>query len=73
VKLWILLGVGALAIVLALGGAALGWYGPLVTCGADEAQLCVAWPRPISAAVWLAWIVLLVALAAWHVAIARRE
>jgi hypothetical protein len=65
---WLGLAVLGACIVLVLVGAYLGWYGPLVTCGADAAPLCVHWPGPASAAVWLAFLAFVLLLAAWQVA-----
>ena len=58
------LGVG---IVLVLIGAYFGLYGSLRTCGADVAPLCVQWPAPVAALVWLGFVALLAILVAWHV------
>jgi hypothetical protein len=64
------LAIAALA-VLVLFGAWAGWYGPLVTCGADQATVCVAWPRPVSGLVWLGFVLLLLGLAGLQVALWR--
>jgi hypothetical protein len=60
-----LIALGAMLVVLA--GAFLGWSGPLVTCGADAARLCVQWPTPAPTLVWLAFLAFVALLAAWQV------
>ncbi|HEV7665135.1 MAG TPA: hypothetical protein VGQ62_16510, partial [Chloroflexota bacterium] len=76
---WPILGLGMVGLAAVLGAAASGLFGPLVTCGADQATLCIAWPAYLSAAVWLTFIASIVALAwtqahAWQpVSLARRE
>ena len=57
---------GLLGVGLVLVGAAAGWYGPLVTCGVDAAAVCVHWPAPLAALVWLGFLGTVAALAAWH-------
>jgi hypothetical protein len=62
---WLLAG-GLLGVALVLLGAAAGWYGPLVTCGVDGAAVCVAWPLPIAALVWLGFVGFFIGLGLWH-------
>jgi hypothetical protein len=62
-----LLGLGILGVALVLLGAFAGWYGPLVTCGVDGAAVCVAWPLPVAAIVWLGFGGFFVGLGLWHV------
>jgi hypothetical protein len=76
---WPLLGGGALGLGALIGAGALGWLGPLVICGADAAPLCIAWPWPLSAAVWLIFMAT-IAILTWQQArdwrdmsLARRE
>ena len=68
---WLILGLGIVIAILV--GAALGAYGPLVTCGADQAALCVAWPGLVSGATWLVFVAFFVGLAAWQVREWRRS
>ena len=63
---WPAFGVAALLIGLVLAGAAAGWYGPLETCGADAAQVCVRWPAPAALLCWLLVVGLLAALLVWQ-------
>jgi len=58
--------IGLLGVGLVLAGAAAGWSGPLVTCGVDAAAVCVRWPAPVAALVWLGFLGVVAALAAWH-------
>ena len=68
---WLLV---ALAVVLAiLVGGAVGAFGPLVTCGADGAAVCVAWPGLASLATWLLFVGFFAALGAWQVRAWRRS
>ena len=65
---------GGWAIVLAglFGLAALGALGPLQVCGIDRAAVCVNWPAPASAALWLSFLVAIAALAFRQARVARR-
>src|SRR5581483_567245 len=49
----------SVGIVLVLVGAYFGLYGSLSTCGADVAPLCVQWPAPLAASVWLGFVAFL--------------
>jgi hypothetical protein len=73
--------VGGVAVVLTsvlLAGYA-GWLGPLETCGADGATVCVGWPGIASVVTWSAFMALLVGLVVIQIrdrrqiSIARRE
>ena len=55
-----------------LVGAYFGAYGPLVTCGADGAAVCVGWPGVVSGAIWVLFVALFVGLGVWQVRIGRR-
>ena len=65
--------VALVALVAVLIGALLGAYGALVTCGADGAAVCVAWPAVVSAATWLMFLVFFAGLAAWQVRVWRQS
>ena len=62
-----LFGVAAALLGVVLAGAYLGAYGPLVTCGADAAKVCVAWPGLVSGAVWALFLVFFIGLTIWQV------
>jgi hypothetical protein len=55
-----------LGVVLALVASAAGWLGGVVVCGADRAPGCVAWPAPVTYAVWCAFLVGVIALLVWQ-------
>ncbi|HLZ30378.1 MAG TPA: hypothetical protein VKV73_23910 [Chloroflexota bacterium] len=63
---WCILG----SLTLALGGILVagyaGWLGPLATCGADGATVCIVWPGAASAATWAIFLGTLAGLAAWQ-------
>ena len=63
---WWILG----SLTLALGGVLVagyaGWLGPLTTCGADGATVCIVWPGVASAVTWLVFLGTLACLAAWQ-------
>src|SRR5215470_12223229 len=73
------LGGGGVALAIVFAAAYTGDLGALVTCGADGARVCMAWPGLVSAATWLMFVGLIAALAAvqaryWrHTSVARRE
>jgi hypothetical protein len=58
----VVLGLWAVAIGV-LVTAAGGGFGPLVVCGVDGWAVCLDWPRPVSALVWLLFLGLGAALA----------
>lgn len=58
---------------LVLTGAYLGWFGPLVVCGADQVAVCVAWPGVVSTAVWALYILFFAGMAVWQILMWRRE
>ncbi len=60
-------GAASALLALVLAGAYLGVYGPLVTCGADAASVCVAWPGLVSGAVWVLFLVFSIGLTIWQV------
>ncbi len=64
---------GALATLAIVVGAWLGLYGPLHTCGADAAAVCVAWPAALSVATWLLFCAFFIALGAWQIRQWRRS
>ena len=70
---------GGLALAAVFAGAASGRLGPLQACGADGANVCIAWPGIASAVMWLSFVVIIAALAVWqardwrHTSVARRE
>ena len=64
---YIVLGLASLAIGAALVGAALGWFGGVVVCGADQAPGCVTWRPAVALLVWLAFVVGVAALVACQV------
>ena len=68
----VLWGLGLFVIAALVGGWA-GWYGSLVTCGADAAAVCVRWPGPVAALVWLAFLVLCFGLLAWQIMLWRES
>jgi hypothetical protein len=74
-----LVGCVSIALVAVLIAASAGWLGPLVTCGADGAAVCMRWPGLVAGATWAAFTGLIAALAVvqardWrHVSVARRE
>ena len=76
---WWILGSLALALAVVLAAGYAGWLGPLVTCGADGATVCIAWPGVASAVTWLIFIGTLACLVAWQArdwrstSVARRE
>jgi len=76
---WWALGGVAFPLGLLLLAAATGWLGPLVTCGADGATVCMAWPLVAASTTWLAFIGIIVALVIlqardWRqTSLARRE
>jgi hypothetical protein len=53
---WWAIGVAALLLAALFAAASAGWLGPLVTCGADGAPVCMAWPGVASAATWLIFV-----------------
>ena len=55
------------AIMAALGASALGLFGGVVACGADNIPGCALWPMPISEAVWFAFVIGIAALVVWQV------
>jgi hypothetical protein len=61
------------ALVAILIGASLGAYGALVTCGADGAEVCVAWPAVVSGATWVMFLAFFAGLAAWQVRVWRQS
>jgi hypothetical protein len=75
---WALSGLAVILAALLVAGFA-GALGPLVTCGAADETVCVAWPRLASAAFWLTFIATVAGLAVWHArewrntSVARRE
>src|SRR5438132_5818782 len=76
---WWTLGGGGLALAAVFAAAYTGSLGPLVTCGADGARVCVIWPAVASAATWLLFVGLIAGLAVvqardWrNTSVARRE
>ena len=70
---WWIIGPLAVALAALLLAGFQGWLGPLVTCGADGAAVCVAWPVPASAAVWLLFLAFFGGLAAWQAREWRRD
>ena len=76
---WWTLGGGGLALAAVFAAAYTGSLGPLVTCGADGARVCVSWPAVASAATWLLFVGLIAGLALvqardWrNTSVARRE
>jgi hypothetical protein len=64
---WWLVGGASALVVAILAGAYLGIFGPLVTCGADGAAVCVGWPGVVSAAAWGAFVAYVVGLGAWQI------
>jgi hypothetical protein len=62
-----LLGALAALVALVLAGAYVGAYGPLVSCGADAAKVCVAWPALVNGAVWVLFLVFFICLTIWQV------
>jgi hypothetical protein len=71
-RAWAIVGAGLALVGVVLAVAAVGGFGPLLACGVDGWAVCVAWPWPISALVWLAFLGGIVALVAWHVREALR-
>jgi hypothetical protein len=63
---WWFLGSLTLALALVLVAGYAGWLGPLVTCGADAATVCIAWPGVASAATWIVFLGTLAWLAVWQ-------
>jgi hypothetical protein len=47
--------------------SALGWFGGVVSCGADRAPGCVIWPAPVTYVVWAAFVIGVAALLVWQV------
>ena len=76
---WLPLAGGALLLTVVLIAAYAGWLGPLATCGADGAQVCIVWPGVASAVSWLAFLGIIAGLTIaqarhWRVtSVARRE
>jgi len=76
---WWLLGGAGLVLTAVLAAAYVGGLGPLVTCGADGATVCIAWPGLASAVTWITFVGILVVLAMrqssdWrHTSVARGE
>src|SRR6266568_5830392 len=76
-----LLPMGGVAIALAgvVIAAFTGWLGPLATCGADGAAVCMHWPGFAAAATWLAFMSVIAALVVFQArdwrrpCVARRE
>ena len=62
--LFVAVTVAAAAAVLA---SAFGWLGDVAMCGADRAPGCIAWPVPISDALWLLFVVGVLGLLLWQV------
>ena len=59
--------IALIGLVLLLSASAVGWFGGVVTCGADRAPGCVTWPAPISGLVWGAFVLGVAALVLWQV------
>jgi membrane protein implicated in regulation of membrane protease activity len=70
---WWILGAILLFLGVALAGAARGWFGPLLVCGADGVAVCVAWPGVVSATVWALYILFFLGIAGWQIMMWRRE
>lgn len=76
---WLLIATVSVALSFLFAAGFLGRLGPLVTCGADGAAVCVAWPAPASVALYMVFLGAIAALGAWQSAqwrgttIARRE
>jgi hypothetical protein len=75
---WWAIGVVAMSLVVVLSAASAGWLGPLTTCGADGAAVCMAWPGAASAATWLIFLGTIVALGVlqarrWHAPVLIRH
>jgi hypothetical protein len=76
---WLALGGAGVALAAVLIAAYSGALGPLATCGADGAPVCIAWAGAASVATWLVFLGIIAGLivtqsADWRqTSVARRE